>query len=36
MTFGEGTKFIATGRKKVVTVRSVQIKVAKYSVVDGF
>ena len=36
MTFVEGTKFTATGRKKVVTVRSVQIKVAHYSVIDGF
>ena len=34
MTFGEGTKFTAKGRKKVATVRSVQIKVATSSITD--
>ena len=34
MTFGEGNKFTATGRKKVATVRSVQIKVANSSITD--
>ena len=34
VTFGEGTKFMATGRKKVSTVRSVHIKVANSSVTD--
>ena len=34
MTFGKGTNFTATVRKKVATVRSVQIKVANYSVTD--
>ena len=36
MTFGEGAKFTATGRKRVATVRSVSIKVAKYSITDEF
>ena len=34
MHFGEGAKFTATGRKKVATLISVQIKVAIYSVTD--
>ena len=34
MTFGEGTKFTATGRKKVDTVIIVQIKVFKSSITD--
>ena len=34
MTFGERMKFTSTGRKKVTTVRSVQTKVAKYSITD--
>ena len=34
MTFGEGTNFTAIGRKKVATVRSVQIKVENSSVTD--
>ena len=34
MTFGEGNKFTATGRKKVATVRSVQIKVSNSSITD--
>ena len=34
MNFGEGKKFMATGRKKVATVRSVQIKVATSSITD--
>ena len=34
MSFGEGTKFTATGRKKVDTVISVHITVANYSITD--
>ena len=34
MNFGEGTKFTTTGRMKVATVKSVNIKVANYSVND--
>ena len=34
MTFGERTKFTETGRKKVATVRSADIKVAKSSATD--
>ena len=34
MTFDEGTKLTATGRKKVDTVRSVQIKLSKSSITD--
>ena len=31
MTFDEGAKFTATGRKKVATLRSVKIKLANSS-----
>ena len=34
MTFGEGTNFTAIGRKKVATVRSVNIKVANSPITD--
>ena len=34
VTFGKGVKFTAKGRKKVATVRSVQIKVSNSSVTD--
>ena len=34
MTFGEGTKFTETGRKKVSTVRSVHIKVENSSITN--
>ena len=34
MTLGEGTKFTGMGRNTVTTVRSVEIKVANYSIAD--
>ena len=34
MTFGEGTKFTKTGRKKFATVGTVNIKVSNSSIPD--
>ena len=34
MTFGEGTKLTATGKKKDATVRSLQIKVSNTSITN--